>query len=248
MNVGDPFVRHTSYCFQVLEGARADEFNDAGLWPSREPAEVSDDFQATVVENLRLWKDLVKKYANISQTLDPREMFVIAMLLQRWVGPVLEIGTHRGITTCFMSEVMNVLKRKDWLYTVEIFLEGTKAADGTDTYPGEFYLKAIQQFRAQRALHRVVPIIGDSHRLQPLLLGIRPTVLFLDGDNTPEGLARDLALLDLFQHPFVCLIHDINTGGVLAPVLESRRRAGFAYANFHTGAAGAKGLAAISRI
>ena len=247
MNVGDPFVRHTAYCFQVLEGARKDEFSEKGLWPSRDPADVDDATQAALVEQLQHWKELVKKYTAVTKMLDPREMFILSIAVQRWAGPILEVGTYKGITTCLMCEVLNALKRRVQLYTVELLKEGYKGPEGDDEYPGEFYLKALQQFRSQKALSRVVPIVGDSHKLFPVFWGVRPVVIFLDGDHTEEGVTQDLQMLRNFNHPFICLLHDANLASVMEPVLKLRSEIPVNFANFHTGTSGEKGLLALSR-
>ncbi len=246
MKIGDPFVRHTAYCFQVLEGIRHEEFNEKGLWPSAEPADVDEPSQETLVGQLMRWKELVKKYASVSKMLDPREMFIMAVAVQRWPGPILEIGTHKGITTCLMSEVMNNLKRNDLLYTVELFQEGYLGPTG-DEYPGDSYLKAIQQFRDQRALHRVVPIIGDSHRLKPLFFGVRPALIFLDGDTSYEGVLDDLQMLNYFNYHHICMIHNANIEGVMDAVQYLRGYGQHYFVNFHTGSSNDKGIVALAR-
>lgn len=248
MQVGDPFIRHAAYCFQILEGMRAGDFNELGVWPSREPAEIDEPSQETLLGQIMRWKELVKKYAAVSKQLDPREMFLLAVAVQRWPGPILEIGTHKGITTCFIAEVLNLLKRRDSLYTVELFMQGWKAHNGEDGYPGESYLKALTQFRQQPVLNRVVPIIGDSHQLKQVFWGIRPTLIFLDGDFSKEGVADDLLTLRFFNHPFICIVHQANVDSVMAAVLDARATGMYRFANFHTGAQGDKGLVAITPI
>jgi hypothetical protein len=248
MQIGDPFVRHACYSFQVLEGLRTGDFNELGLWPSREPAEVDEPSQETLIGQFMRWKDLVKKYAGVSKMLDPREMFLLAVAVQRWPGPVLEIGTHKGITTCFIAEVMHQLKRHDQIFTIEQFLKGWKAHNGEDGFPGDSYLKALQEFRSQAVLHRVVPIVGNSHELKPLIWGIRPVVIFLDGDHTRDGVADDLLLLRFFNHPYICIIHQANVGSVMQAVLDLRAGGRHRFANFHTGTAGDKGLVALTPV
>jgi hypothetical protein len=248
MQIGDPFILHTTYCFQVLEGQRTGEFNEQGVWPSREPADVDEPSQVTLIGQVMRWKELVKKYAAVSKLMDPREMFILAVCLQRFPGPVLEIGTHKGITTCFAAEVMNTLKRTDQLFTVEIFIENLTGPNGEDEYPGEAYLKVLQQFRQQRVLHRVVPIVGDSHQLRALYWGIRPNVIFLDGDRTREGIAADLMMLQFFNHPFICLVHHANLPAVMEAVNDQRLTGAFRFANFHTGSPGELGLVALTRV
>ncbi|MEQ8819332.1 MAG: class I SAM-dependent methyltransferase [Sumerlaeia bacterium] len=248
MNIGDPFVRHTTYCFEVLQGYMQGEFNAQGSWPSKEPAVVSEGLQERTIDDLTRWKDLVKKYAAVTKMIDPREMFILAMAIQRFPGPVLEIGTYRGVTTCLMTEAMNTLKRSDLIYTVELFQEGYKGTLGDDEYPGEAYLKALKQFRGQKALQRVVPILGDSHALHPMFWGLRPTVIFMDGDHSEEGMEMDLQMLSTLQYHWVCLIHDASVPSVLNPVLRAREKYGFTFANFHTGTGSEKGLTALSRL
>jgi len=245
MEIGDPFVRHTAYCFQVLEGLRPGEFNDAGLWPASSPAEVDEPSQQVLLGQFMRWKELVKKYAAVSKLLDPRELFILAVFIQRYPGPVLEFGTHKGITTCFVSEVQNTLKRRDHLFTIELFLESYKGHSDEDGFPGEGFLKAIQQFRRQPALQRVVPIIGDSHELKPLIWGIRPDVLFFDGDCTAKGIADDLSVLKFFNHNFTAVIHNANMNQVMEAVLDIRVEMGYRFVNFHTGGNGEKGMIAL---
>jgi len=196
---------------------------------------------------LRRWKDMVKKYAALVKGIDPREMFIMAVAVQRWPGPVLEIGTHKGAWTCLMCEVMNHLKRQDQLFTVELFLESHRNAKGESDYPGEAYLKALNNFRAQAPLHRIVPIVGDSAKLKPLFFGIRPSILFLNGDQSEKGIEEDLQLLRFLNYPFICLIRHANIPSVLRPVLNMRHDANLAFANFHTGSGEENGLAALAR-
>ena len=247
MKVGDPFIRHTAYCFQVLEGARRGEFNDKGQWPSQQPADVDEPSQINLVAQLQRWRDLAKKYAGIAKHLDPRELFILAIAVQRWQGPVLELGTHRGVSTCLIAEVLNALRRSDLLYTVETFKEGVTGPMGEDDYPGEHFLKAIKEFRSQPALDRVVPIVGDSHRMKNLFFGMHPAIILLDGDSSEEGVLDDLTMLSFFNHPFVCLVHNANVAGVMRSIQAVRQRERLAFANFHTGTPGQKGLAALSR-
>lgn len=247
MEVGDPFVRHVSYCFQVLEGVRKEEFNERGLWPSSEPAVVDEPSQETLMGQIMRWKEIVKKYAAVSKTLDPREMFIMSVAVQRYPGPVLEIGTHKGFATFLMSEVQDALKRRDFLYTVELFKEEWQGPGGEE-YPGDAYLKAIKAFRSQEVLQRVVAIVGDSKKLKHLFWSIRPSVIFLDGDCTRDGIKSDLDMLKFFNHPYVCFIHNANRRDVLEPVLLVRDEGEHRFANFHTGTGTEKGLVALSKI
>lgn len=248
MDIGDPFVVHTAYCLQVLQGLRKDEFNEQGVWPTSEPAVMDEPSQEVLVGQLRRWKDLVKRYIGASKQLDPREMFILAVALQRWPGPVIEVGTHKGILTCFMAEVMNLLMRNDMLYTVELYQEGVKAPDGTDDFPGDAYLQAIHRFRSQKPLARVIPIVGDTHKMRPIYYGIRPTVIFLDADHSAQGIGQELEILKFFNYPFICLIHDANINTVMTPILDFRyENPDIMYANFHTGQANDKGLVALAR-
>lgn len=246
MQVGDPFIRHTTYCFQVLEGMQEDKFNEKGIWPSSEPATVDEPSQDILLGQTQRWKDLVKKYAQVSKTMDLREMFILALAVQRWAGPVLEIGTHKGITTCLMSEVMNLLNRKDQLFTVELFRSDYKGVAG-DEYPGDSYLKAISQFRQQEPLQRVIPIIGNSHELKGVFWGIRPVVIFVDGNATYESVKEDLMMLKFFNHRHICLIHNANLPPVMKAVQEVRAKNMHYFANFHTGDQTKGGLVAMTR-
>lgn len=248
MNVGDPFIRHTAYCFQVLNGTRKGQFDERGVWPAREPADVDEPSQEMLIAQLQRWKDLVKKYAAVTKMMEPRELFLLAIAVQNWPGPALEIGTHKGIATCLMCEIMNKIKRGDNLYTVELFLEGAKSPSGQDEFPGETYIKALKEFRAQAALHRVIPIIGDSHRMKPLFYGIRPSLIFIDSEQTEESVYDDLSMLAFFNYPFLCIVHNANNPGVLRAVLRIRERVKLRFANFHTGQGTENGLVALSRV
>jgi hypothetical protein len=247
MEVGDPFVRHTAYCFQVLQGLRRDDFSERGVWPSRQPADVDEISQTALVGQLNRWRDLVKKYAAVNKLLDPREMFILALAIQRFPGPILEIGTHRGIATCMVAEVTNSLRRNDPIYTIELFMEEYSSPLGQGAYPGDIYLNAIKQFRQQPALHRVVPIVGNSHSLKSLCVGMRPSLIFMDGDLSEQGLREDLQMLRFFTHPFVCLVHNSSLTPVMSAVLAERLRGELRFANFHTGSSNLNGLVALSR-
>ena len=246
MQVGDPFIRHTAYCLQVLDGLRTGEFNERGLWPSSEPAEVDEPSQETLIGQFMRWRELVKKYAPVSKSFEPREMFISAVATQRHPGPVIEVGTHKGIVTCFISEVMNMLNRKDKLFTIELFNENYVDPVGEIGYPGESYLKVLSQFREQAPLERVVAIVGDSHELKPLFFGVRPSVIILDGDCTKDGIAEDLQVLRFFNHPLICLVHNANRPEVLDALNDFRAAGTHHYVNFHTGDQQSKGLAALT--
>jgi len=93
----------------------------------------------------------------------------------------------------------------------------------------------------------VIPIIGDSKMLKPIFWAIRPSVIFLDGDCSREGIMSDLEMLKFFNHPYICLVHNANLRDVIEPVMMVREEGDHHFANFHTGTQDEKGLVALTR-
>jgi predicted O-methyltransferase YrrM len=140
------------------------------------------------------------------ELLDFLEWYVAnVMAADSRIGPVLEIGAHRGGTAVLFCElgaerVVTVdLPNGRWggLGNVESLQRG---ADLRLRYPRQY-----------------VDVLGDSHsldtlyRVQSILLGKRLELLFIDGDHSYAGVKQDYEMYKDLVRPGGCIaFHDIN--------------------------------------
>ena len=112
-------------------------------------------------------------------------------------GPILEVGTHRGKSAILMATALRDAGREGPVVSLDIDREG---------------LEAARSEAAKRDLaDRIAFVRGTAEALFRSRPGFAPGLVFLDGDHTRRGLARDLrALAACVPRGAVLLFHDFN--------------------------------------
>ena len=107
-------------------------------------------------------------------------------------GPILEIGTHKGRSTVLLATARRDSGRDGLVVTMDI--------------SHEFLAEARETIAAAGLGSRVLILQGTREALAGAVPPMTPGLVFVDGDHTYEGVARDLAALE----PIV------PSGGVIA--------------------------------
>ena len=112
-------------------------------------------------------------------------------------GPILEIGTYRGKSTIVLARALSAAARHGPVVPIAVDLEG---------------LEAARDEAARRGLaDRIVFARGTAERLFRLRPGFAPSFVFLDGDHSRRGVARDLRALEArVPRGGLLLFHDYN--------------------------------------
>jgi predicted O-methyltransferase YrrM len=96
-------------------------------------------------------------------------------------GPVLDIGTYRGKSAVLMAQALLDGDRPGPIVSVDVDREA---------------LRAAAALAAARGLEeRIALVRGTAEQLFRSVPGLRPAVVFLDGDHSRSGVARDLRAL-----------------------------------------------------
>src|SRR5688500_837692 len=112
-------------------------------------------------------------------------------------GPILEIRTYRGKSTIVMATALRDAGAAGSIVTLDVDREG---------------LEAARDETARRGLaDRIAFARGTAESLFRLRPGFAPALVFLDGDHSRRGVARDLrALESRVPRVAALLFHDFN--------------------------------------
>ena len=112
-------------------------------------------------------------------------------------GPILEIGTYRGKSAIVMATALRDAGAAGSILTIDVDRDG---------------LEAARDEAARRGLaDRIAFARGTAESLFRLRPGFAPALVFLDGDHSRRGVARDLrALESRVPRGAALLFHDFN--------------------------------------
>ncbi len=133
---------------------------------------------ADTVGRVREPLDLVE---SIPGWLLPEDAALLHELAGETGGPVLEIGTYRGRSAVLMATAIEEAGGDAIIYSVDIGADAGRSA-------------AVEAGRRGLA-HRLVFARGTLAAFARAYPRLRPTLTFVDGDHTREGVERDLAVL-----------------------------------------------------
>ena len=123
-----------------------------------------------------------EEVASVAGWLQPEDSLKLYELGYLAPGPFLEIGTYRGKSTTVLTSAIRDAGRNVEFYSLDIAPESLDSARPT---------------LADRGLGRYVTLVhGSVTALFRALPAFRPRFVFLDGDHSAAGLARDLATLE----------------------------------------------------
>ena len=112
-------------------------------------------------------------------------------------GPILEVGTYRGKSTTLMATALRDAGRDGPVVSLDVDVAGL----------GE----AAQHLSRHDLADRVVLVRGTAEALLRSHGGFTPAFVFLDGDHSRRGVARDLrALRDRVPAGAPILLHDYH--------------------------------------
>jgi predicted O-methyltransferase YrrM len=113
------------------------------------------------------------------RTADAEKLYELAQLTS---GPILEIGTHYGKSAVLMALAVKHAHRRDVVYTLDI----DRRAIGV----------AAAEAKARGVDDVIVFVRGTLRAFARAYPNLRPTLTFVDGDHTRDGVERDLAALE----------------------------------------------------
>jgi predicted O-methyltransferase YrrM len=97
-------------------------------------------------------------------------------------GPILEIGTYRGKSAVLMARALREAGRPGPIVSLDVDRDA---------------LRAAAALAADRELaDRIALVRGTAEQLFRSVPGLRPALVFLDGDHSRSGVARDLRALE----------------------------------------------------
>jgi len=112
-------------------------------------------------------------------------------------GPILEIGTYRGKSTIIMASALRDAGRGGPIVSLDVDAIGLE--------------EAAAAARARGVADRIALVRGTVAALLRSHPGFAPTLVFLDGDHSRRGVARDLAALrDRVPRGALLLFHDFH--------------------------------------
>jgi predicted O-methyltransferase YrrM len=136
-----------------------------------------------------------EKVSGIDGWLEPEDSLKLYELGYLADGPFLEIGTYRGKSSTVLTTALRDAGRHVAFYSLDIDQEALESARGT---------------LAEKGLGRYVTLIhGSVKALVRAVPAFQPRFVFLDGDHSAAGLARDLATIEAHvPEGGVLLFHD----------------------------------------
>jgi hypothetical protein len=123
--------------------------------------------------------ELVESIPGMLYPADAQKLYELAFHAQ---GPILEIGTHKGRSTVLLATA-----QRDSGYDGVVV-----SMDISD----EFLAEARATLAEAGLGSRVLLVQGTRTALTGVLPPLVPSLVFVDGDHTYEGVARDLAALE----------------------------------------------------
>jgi predicted O-methyltransferase YrrM len=112
-------------------------------------------------------------------------------------GPILEIGTHRGKSTILMATALRDCGRAGPLVSLDVDAAGLR--------------DAATEAAARGLTDRLALVRGTAETLFRAHPGFSPSLVFLDGDHSRRGVARDLrALRERVPAGALILFHDYH--------------------------------------
>jgi predicted O-methyltransferase YrrM len=112
-------------------------------------------------------------------------------------GPVLEIGTYRGKSAILMARALRDAGREESIVSLDVDVDSLRVA--------------MSLARERGLAERLALARGTAEGLFRAFPGMRPPFVFLDGDHSRRGVARDLrALRDRVPVEGLLLLHDYH--------------------------------------
>jgi hypothetical protein len=126
-------------------------------------------------------EQVLEAVADIEGMMYPQDAFKLYELAWFSPGPVLEIGTYRGRSAAICALALDAAGNPNAVISVDIDGDGLRAA--------------AEALRRLDVGPRVTLIEGTATALLRRLPGLRPGLVFVDGDHTLRGVSADLAAL-----------------------------------------------------
>jgi predicted O-methyltransferase YrrM len=133
--------------------------------------------------------ELVESIPGMLYPADAQKLYELAWHAE---GPILEIGTHKGRSTVLLATAQRDSGKENLVVTMDI--------------SHDFLAEARATIAAAGLGPRVVVVQGTRGALAGALPPMTPALVFVDGDHTYDGVARDLAALEAI----------VPAGGVIA--------------------------------
>jgi predicted O-methyltransferase YrrM len=112
-------------------------------------------------------------------------------------GPVLEIGTYRGKSAILMAGALRDAGREESIVSLDVDVDSLRVA--------------MSLARERGLAERLALARGTAEGLFRAFPAMRPRFVFLDGDHSRRGVARDLrALRDRVPVEGLLLLHDYH--------------------------------------
>jgi hypothetical protein len=143
----------------------------AGLGESWDGSFLSPNHEAALA--------LVESIPGMLYPADAQKLYELAWHAE---GPILEIGTHKGRSTVLLATAQRDSGRDGVVVSMDI--------------SHEFLGEARETIAAAGLGSRVVLVQGTRSALAGALPPITPALVFVDGDHTYDGVARDLSAIE----------------------------------------------------
>jgi hypothetical protein len=137
--------------------------------------------------------ELVAEIPGLLRPQDELKLYELAFFAP---GPILEIGTYRGRSTTIMARAAQA-GAGAVIFSVDVDPAAQRAATAA--------------LDAHGLARRVILVRGSATAALRRLAGLRPSLVFVDGDHSLEGVRRDLAALEpVVPDGSLLLFHDFH--------------------------------------